>query len=157
MPDLSETDLLSTWFEPAISFIEEGLIQSGKVLIHCYHGVSRSATILAAYLLKIGLQFKPDNSQKISNTSHVQEVLEFIKSRRPSICPNDGFIAQLNMWYAMGCRLNPLFKPYKIYQLDCIYHQMKNTKMIPSSVKSFFQVNIVGMTNEYSRKLYSLV
>ena len=140
MPDLSDTDLLSTWFEPAVSFIEDGLKQEGRILIHCYHGISRSATLLAAYLLKVGLNPKPVDSHRINGPCSVQEVLAYIKSRRETVCPNEGFMAQLKMWRAMSCRLDPLFKPYKMYQLDCIYQQMKKTKVIPSSIKSFFQV-----------------
>ena len=52
---MPEEDLLSSWFVTAIKFIEDCVNNNGKILIHCYHGVSRSATILAAYLLKCGM------------------------------------------------------------------------------------------------------
>ena len=50
VPDMPDADLLSE-FELAVGFIAEGVASKG-VLVHCYHGVSRSATLLAAYLMK---------------------------------------------------------------------------------------------------------
>ena len=138
--DVSETDLLSTWFETACCFIEESLKNGGKILIHCYHGVSRSATILAAYILQARLQ-NTLNTHIINKSCTVEDVLSFIKSRRAITCPNEGFEAQLHLWRAMKCRIDPLFKPYKMYQLNCISYQMFATKIMPSNVKSFFQVN----------------
>ena len=138
--DISEPDLVSTWFETSSNFIEESLNNGGKILIHCYHGVSRSATILAAFVLKARLQ-NNQNTQILNGSCTVEDVLSFIKSRRPIACPNEGFMAQLNLWRAMKCRIDPLFKPYKMYQLNYISQQIKATKIMPSNVKSFFQVN----------------
>ena len=42
---------ISSHFEEAYNFIEEAL-QKGKILIHCAGGVSRSATITIAYLMR---------------------------------------------------------------------------------------------------------
>ena len=42
---------LIRYFPAAISFIQEG-IRKGGVLVHCYAGVSRSATCVIAYLMQ---------------------------------------------------------------------------------------------------------
>lgn len=139
IPDMPDADLLTKWFKPAVNFIEEGLNQGGIVLVQCYHGVSRSATLIAAYLLKAGLNSKVTECHSYNDVCTIEEVMAFLQSRRPTVCPNDGFMAQLKMWSAMGCRLEPSFKPYKMYQLDCVYNQLKQTKILPSNIKSFFQ------------------
>ncbi|XP_048526582.1 serine/threonine/tyrosine-interacting protein isoform X2 [Dendroctonus ponderosae] len=64
------------------SFIREGLYQKRKVLVCSTHGNSRSAVIVAAYLmelLKIG----------------ANEAIDRVSSIRPSINPNKGFRDQL--------------------------------------------------------------
>lgn len=72
---------LRSYFRQAADFIEEALRSRGKVLIHCQCGISRSATLIAAYLmLKKGMD--------------AQEALSTIRAHR-SIFPNQGFISQL--------------------------------------------------------------
>ena len=62
-------------FEEAYEFIEENLNKKLNVLVHCHAGVSRSAAIVIAYLMKkLGLHFDAG--------------MELVKSRRPRIRPN---------------------------------------------------------------------
>ncbi|GAW00049.1 dual specificity [Lentinula edodes] len=64
----------------------------GKVLVHCVMGVSRSATVLSAYLMQ---------SRKLNPS----QALELIRTRRPCVQPNYGFLKQLD---AFGqCGYNP--------------------------------------------------
>lgn len=53
-------------------------------------GISRSATVLTAYLMK---------SRKLS----ALEALDVVKAIRPVICPNLSFRAQLDLYEQMGC------------------------------------------------------
>ena len=60
-----------------------GHITSGKnILVHCKEGISRSATIIAAFLMQ---------RNKISR----KEAIEFISKIKPNIDPNDGFMDKL--------------------------------------------------------------
>lgn len=77
-----EIIVICRFFEESYKIIDEGL-SSGNVLVHCYAGVSRSATITAAYLMN-------------KNSWSVREALSNIKRLRPVIGPNKGFIRQLN-------------------------------------------------------------
>jgi protein-tyrosine phosphatase len=86
---------LSRYFEEAYEFIEK----SEKVFVHCAQGKSRSATIVISYLIK-------------KNKMDFQEAYDFVKSKRPCINPNNGFIEQLKNMAARNkiCeRINPFF------------------------------------------------
>ncbi len=56
-----------------------------KVVVHCIAGISRSASICAAYLIK-------------HRGMSAIEALEFVRSRRRMANPNAGFIGQLGDW-----------------------------------------------------------
>ena len=69
------------YFKECINFIEN----NGKIFIHCTCGVSRSATIVIAYLMW--------KTHSTFNTTYL-----FVKKRRPEIDPNNGFRKQLNIF-----------------------------------------------------------
>ncbi|KAG5627909.1 hypothetical protein H5410_013127 [Solanum commersonii] len=73
---------ISHYFEECFDFIEEAKGQGGGVLVHCFAGKSRSATIVIAYLMKK------------HGMSH-SEAFELVKSKRPVVSPNAGFMTQL--------------------------------------------------------------
>lgn len=67
---------------PAFAFIEEAKESGGACLVHCKAGVSRSVTIVLAYLISIeGLS--------------LAEGLMKVRKTRPWVAPNHGFMAQL--------------------------------------------------------------
>ena len=69
---------LMDYFEQANKFINKCKSQRGNLLIHCKFGISRSPSVLAAYLIKY-YKFTTDYA------------LEFIKKKRNQIKPNKGF------------------------------------------------------------------
>ena len=72
------------YFKECIEFIEN----NGKIFIHCTCGVSRSASIVIAYLMW-------------KTHSPFNETYLFVKKRRPEIDPNNGFRKQLNIFHKL--------------------------------------------------------
>lgn len=65
------------YFDKGADFIYENLPKT-NVLVHCFAGVSRSTSIVIAYLMKYK-DMKFDNAY------------EFVKSQRTCAWPNEGF------------------------------------------------------------------
>jgi len=78
---VEESDLLPHW-NHTWRFIAEAKKSGGKCLVHCRMGISRSAATVCAYLMK-----EKDFSKA--------EAIDYVKARRPIICPNPGFQRQL--------------------------------------------------------------
>jgi len=72
-------------FELATDFIDQGLADGGVVLVYCHKGISRSATIVLAQLMR-ELQLS------------AEKAFEMVRSKR-SICdPNLGYWCVLKEW-----------------------------------------------------------
>jgi protein phosphatase slingshot len=82
--DVEETDLMKE-FDRANKFIQEAKEQGSCCLVHCKMGVSRSASIVLAYLMK-------------ENNWTFEQAYQFAKQRRACINPNDGFRQQLKTY-----------------------------------------------------------
>lgn len=83
MYDIPSENILK-YFKEAFEFIDNGLENINQsVLVHCNAGVSRSSSFVIGYLMhkKIALSYS--------------QAFELVKSRRPKICPNQGFVNQL--------------------------------------------------------------
>lgn len=78
---------LKQFFDETCELIEDIRQSGGRTLIHCVAGVSRSAAICIAYLMKF---------MKMS----LREAFDHVKWARPQIRPNCGFFRQL-MAYEM--------------------------------------------------------
>jgi len=73
---------LAQYFLEAFEFIEEALRQQSAVLIHCQAGISRSSTILIAFIM-------------YRSTLSMLQAYKFVKSKRQIISPNLNFMGQL--------------------------------------------------------------
>ncbi|XP_067378031.1 dual specificity phosphatase 29-like isoform X3 [Channa argus] len=73
--------ILSPFFYPTARYIRAALAMGGRVFVHCLMGVSRSATLVLAFLMIVeGLR--------------LQEAVAAVRPHR-DICPNPGFLQQL--------------------------------------------------------------
>lgn len=82
--DAQEADLLQH-FKDCWRYIRDVLDAGGRILVHCEQGISRSPTILAAYLMR-------------EERMHPGSALTYIKKFRPIVDPNAGFKEQLDVW-----------------------------------------------------------
>ncbi|KAG5839099.1 hypothetical protein ANANG_G00201340 [Anguilla anguilla] len=82
---------LLPWLEKTNDFIDKAKVSNCRVIVHCLAGISRSATIAIAYIMKtMGLSS--------------DDAYRFVKDRRPSISPNFNFLGQL-LEFEKGLRL----------------------------------------------------
>ncbi|XP_033105784.1 dual specificity protein phosphatase 12-like isoform X2 [Anneissia japonica] len=84
-------------------FLNHGL-QKGGVLVHCYGGVSRSASVVTAYLME-------------KECINVEEAVYEVKKSRSAVMPNDGFMTQLQLYHMMGNRIDQTDPRYKRFCL----------------------------------------
>ncbi|XP_065495434.1 dual specificity protein phosphatase 13B-like isoform X2 [Caloenas nicobarica] len=73
---------LSIYFYPVARYIRAALNSPrGKVLVHCAMGISRSATLVLAFLM-------------ICEDMSLTDAIQTVRSHR-GVCPNSGFLQQL--------------------------------------------------------------
>ncbi|KAI0306847.1 phosphatases II [Multifurca ochricompacta] len=89
--DAAHEDLL-IWMPHVCRFIDEALNAGGVVLVHGVHGLSRGATMMAAYVMW---------SRRVGSA----EALDTIRRHREQIWPNAGFLEQLSLFEM--CRYAP--------------------------------------------------
>lgn len=82
--DVEDEDILSD-FERLLPIIRKELGNGKGVLCHCYRGRSRSASIVAAYLIRY-------------HNMTTDDALSYIKSKRAQVDPNPGYITQLRIF-----------------------------------------------------------
>ncbi|BFZ54027.1 hypothetical protein PYCC9005_001058 [Savitreella phatthalungensis] len=72
-------------FRHTHAFIRDAVEQGGNCLIHCQAGISRSSTVLCAFLM---------SSEGLTR----DEAFRLIKHRRRQVRPNEGFWEQLKVY-----------------------------------------------------------
>lgn len=85
--DAPEEDM-SGDFGKATDFISGHLRAGRNVLVHCHAGMSRSATMVSAYLL----HYHPAKFPSVASA------IEWLRERRSIVDPNPGFVKQLEGW-----------------------------------------------------------
>jgi hypothetical protein len=81
----SEHAHMLPYFDGTSDCIDRTIDQGCSVLVHCRQGISRSASIVIAFLMK---------HRKMSK----EEAYIFVKKRRPVVAPNEGFWSQLTVF-----------------------------------------------------------
>lgn len=82
IPDTPEYDI-SQHFDKLSEIIHEGILNNKRVFVHCVAGISRSSTIVLAYMIKK------------TRTSLYMSLMFMNFARRQKTLPNEGFLKQL--------------------------------------------------------------
>ncbi|RKF79806.1 Tyrosine-protein phosphatase yvh1 [Golovinomyces cichoracearum] len=122
-----EDENLIEYFEKSGAWIEEALRDKNHVFsfTRCSAmGISRSATIILAYLLRRNPNYE------------VADALSLLRECRPEVQPNDGFMAQLMLYKNMGCpqdiEAHPQYQSW-IYQREIIV--ARNLGVAPNRIR----------------------
>jgi hypothetical protein len=105
--DIAEDALrMQTFFEPATAFMNDAVQKNpnNKILVHCKHGQSRSATIIVAYMLKHApARFETADIEEKPASGAVQGAITYLQRHRPRVFPNAAFHEQLELWGSTQC------------------------------------------------------
>lgn len=152
--DHSKQDILSH-FDTSNEFIESALkAPSNRVYVHCVAGISRSATLVIAYIMK---------TRSMSYT----EAYEMVLLKRRVIDPNEGFVRQLTLYHKMRYMIdigNPEYRRmvlealvFEFRLISLSYYQTQTTKVVGSSgsgqnvTTSIIQMPIHGLKSSANR------
>lgn len=75
-----------------VAFVQNCLDKGGTALIHCRHGVSRSASAVVGVLISLGM--------------NRERALSLVVEKRHCAAPNQGFLNQLLLWDKMRGRVD---------------------------------------------------
>lgn len=84
--------------------------EGSKVLVHCKMGISRSASVVIAYVMK-------------AKNWNLHKALTYVKNKRTCIKPNENFLKQLEVYQGiLSARLVPDFLsvPSSTYLYPCV-------------------------------------
>lgn len=93
---------IAAHFPAAFAAIDAALAKNEGVLVHCQAGVSRSASIVTAYVMR-------------ARNATFDAAYEHVRARRPAACPNYAFAEQL---VAFHDTLHATPSPF-----DCVLHE----------------------------------
>ncbi|CAG9854462.1 unnamed protein product [Phyllotreta striolata] len=136
--DLPSADLLSH-LDDSYNFIAKAQ-QNGSVLVHCYFGISRSASFVIGYLMR-KYQMSYDDAYEV------------VRCKRGIVLPNEGFVAQLRIYRLMGYRLDKDSIHLKMHRLTVAADSVKRLRVLskdflklirpdPSNEKQSSKVNL---------------
>lgn len=120
--DHPKQDLLSH-FETSNEFIENALKTStNKVYVHCVAGISRSASLVIAYIMKTRSMVYTDAYGLVSQKRHFVD-------------PNEGFVRQLTLYHKMHYSIDIGNLEYRRMVLDALVFEFRLISL------SYYQVD----------------
>lgn len=136
--DESKENLIEN-LDTTFAFIKKCQDEKTDLLIHCVAGISRSPSILIAYLMK-------------ANKLNFDQAFELVKKKRTQICCNDGFRNQLRLYFEMNWELNINYRPYRYHQLSYLSNLVNNYLVNITNANSM--TNLKGQINNFIAKFH---
>lgn len=93
-----QQDLVEHGFQEAMQFTDAALQRSEAILIHCQCGVSRSATMVIALVMRAAAENSPSVPPEVWALKGMQEAYAFVKEKSPCVGPNMHLIYQLSAY-----------------------------------------------------------
>ncbi|KAK0481934.1 hypothetical protein IW261DRAFT_1110369 [Armillaria novae-zelandiae] len=90
-----QQDLVASGFPAAMAFTDAALDRGDGVLIHCQCGISRSATMVIALVMRAAAERSPTVPREIWALKGMQPAYDFVKQKSKWIGPNMSLIYQL--------------------------------------------------------------
>ena len=100
-------EAIASVFHKAYQFIDTARKENKRVLVHCRRGISRSATLVIAYLMQ-------------SQNLQLDEAFDFVRCCRSIINPNIGFVLSLET-FAAQLGHKPKYVFYYYYFRLCLF------------------------------------
>ncbi|GBL76593.1 Protein phosphatase Slingshot [Araneus ventricosus] len=109
--DDESTEILHYW-DKTYRYIRRAKDEGSKVLVHCKMGISRSASVVIAYVMK-------------AYDWDLQRALEFVKTKRGCIKPNSGFLKQLEIYQGIldARQMKENLRSHKLF--ESLWHKAK--------------------------------
>ena len=136
---------LITKFEECLQFINEGIRSSNdKVLVHCHAGLSRSATIVIAYVM-------------IKKKITAQRAISYVINKRTIVAPNYGFVKQLELFEKMNYNVISNNLEFRQFLLKHLQYKIQWSQpwniVCQSPIDNLYQSPIDNPLRNYFRKL----
>ncbi|KAG6876592.1 hypothetical protein C0992_012350 [Termitomyces sp. T32_za158] len=90
-----QQDLVRVGFNDAMSFTDAALARGEGVLIHCQCGISRSATMVIALVMRAAAEQSPSVSTDVWALKGMQGAYSYVKQKSKWVSPNMSLIYQL--------------------------------------------------------------
>ncbi|XP_078417563.1 dual specificity protein phosphatase 12 isoform X1 [Cetorhinus maximus] len=128
------TDLLS-FLDECVQFVQEALsTASAVVLVNCHAGVSRSAAVVTAFIMK-------------TDDLTFEEAYNKLQAVKPDVKINDEFLKQLKLYEVMGCKVDLTSADYKQYRLQKVIDKYPELQNLPRELFALDPMSL-GKTDE---------
>ena len=143
--DVDDEDLLSH-FCRTNALIGQCQTSGRNILVHCRGGMSRSATVVIAYIMAK------------YNMSKDRAIL-YVRQKRPIIGPKEGFLRQLDLFEDMAFKLDANDRRFRNYLVEVLVKLYNNCNYINRYFERLSEIeklsSIVEKGRQYCRQLRS--